>query len=53
MEKDAALKAKLEAAKSIFPRAGAVPIMSLMADETYVGGLRDLLGNFRPGGNRL
>jgi uncharacterized protein GlcG (DUF336 family) len=28
MEKDAALKAKLEADKSIFPRAGALPIMA-------------------------
>ena len=28
MEKDAALKAKLEADKSIFPRAGAVPVMA-------------------------
>ena len=28
MEKDAALKAKLEADKSIFPRAGALPVMA-------------------------
>jgi uncharacterized protein GlcG (DUF336 family) len=36
MEKDAAMKAKLEADKSIFPRAGALPIM---ADNDLVGAI--------------
>ena len=47
MEKDAALKAKLEADKSIFPRAGAIPIM---AGGTMVGAIAFGGANGQQGG---